>query len=224
MQREHFLLQNNRGKSFNIKSNRHVPWHPLTWNKHTNIFLPCPNTEAPTLPPHFKLYSIGSARQKMCRVTPRQRLIFLWYIQYFTCSTLSGEYICLAFKNVMYCAIHHPLIYWVHLCSMHCTSLPRVRITCQSSVLLLPALGLLQVPVLPWSVQPALLTLLTCIVQHCFFQSRCTISIRLNPKQSMTLIKSNILGKLLSNRKDGTPAGATGTSKAPGSTCLDTGT
>lgn len=73
-------------------------------------------------------------------------------------------------------------------------------------------------------VQPALLTLLTCIVQHCFFQSRCTISIRLNPKQSMTLIKSNILGKLLSNRKDGTPAGATGTSKAPGSTCLDTGT
>lgn len=91
-------------------------------------------------PPQFKLYSIGSARQKMCRVTPRQRLISLWYIQYFTCSTLSGEYICLALKNVMYCAIHHRLIYWVHLCSMHCTSLPRVRITRQSSVWLFPAL------------------------------------------------------------------------------------
>ena len=172
MWREHFLLQNNGGKSFNIKGDRCVPWHSLTWNMQTNIFLPCPNTEAHRLPPHFKLYSTGSARQKMCRVTPRQRLIFLWYIQYFTCSTLSGEYICLAFKNVMYYAIHHRLIYWVHLCSMHCTSLPRVRITCQSSVLLFPALALLRVPILPWSVQPALFTQLTCIVQQCFFSEQ----------------------------------------------------
>lgn len=126
------------------------------------------NTHTHTLPPHFKLYSIGSARQKMCRVTPRQRLIFLWYIQYFTCSTLSGEYMCFAFKTVMYYAIHHRLIYWVHLCSVHCTSLPRVRITCQSSVGLFPALELLRVPVLPGPAQPALLTQLTCTGQHCF--------------------------------------------------------
>lgn len=147
MWREHFLLQNHGGKSFNIRRNRHVPWHPLG-----QTFLLCPHTDAHTFPSHFKLYCIDSTRQKMCRVTPRRRLIFLWYIQYFTCSTLSGEYICLAFKNVMYCAIHHRLIYWVCFCSMHCTSLPRVRITWQSAVLLSPALGLLQVPQLLQSV------------------------------------------------------------------------
>lgn len=138
----------------------------------------------------------------MCRVTPRQRLIFLWYIQYFTCSTLSGEYICLAFKNVMYCAIHHHLIYWVCFCSMHCTSLPRVRITCQSAVLLSPALGLLQVPQLLQCVQPALFTPLTCTAQSDFFLNTCTASIRLNQKQPMTLIKGNSFRKPLSERKD----------------------
>lgn len=141
MRREHFLLQNNRGKSFNIKRNRCVPWHPLTRNTHKHSSRVQIRKQTHTLPPHFKLHSIVSARQKMCRVTPRQRLIFLWYIQYFACSTLSGEYICLAFKNVMYYAIHHRLIYWVHLCSMHSASLPRVSITCQSSVVLFPAPG-----------------------------------------------------------------------------------
>lgn len=163
----------------------------------TNIFFLCPHTDAHTLPSHFKLYCTDSTRPKMCRVTPRRRLIFLWYIQYFTCSTLSGEYICLAFKNVMYCAIHHRLIYWVYSCSMLCTSLPRVRITCQSAVLLSPALGLLQVPQLLQSLQPALFTPLTCTVQSDSFQNTRTVSKRLNQKQSRTLIKGNSLGKPL---------------------------
>lgn len=123
MQREHFLLQNNGGKYCNIKS-KSVPWHPLRRNTHTHILPMAKYRNTQALTPQFKLYGTGSARQKMCRVTPRQRLIFLWYIQYFTCSTLSGEYICLAFKNVMYCAIHHRLIYWVRLCSLRCASRP----------------------------------------------------------------------------------------------------
>lgn len=138
--------------------------------KHTHTHIPpmskYRNTD--TLTPHFKLYSIGSARQKTCRVIPRQRLIFLWYIQYFTCSTLSGEYICLAFKNVMYYVIHHRLIYWVHLCSLRCASCPGSG----------PRANL----------------------QRCCFQSRGTISISLNQKQSVTLTQGQMLGNVFSSR------------------------
>jgi len=55
--------------------------------------------------------------------------------------------------------------------------------------------------ILPWAVQPALFALLTRGVQHCFFQSRCTISVRLNHKRSMTLIRSRILRKAVNSRK-----------------------
>lgn len=78
---------------------------------------------------------------------------------------------------------------------MHCTSLPRVRITHQSSVWLFRALGLLLEAALLQQEQPALLTVLTCAAQHCFWQSRCRISVTLNQKQPTTLIKSNVLGK-----------------------------
>lgn len=151
----------------------------------------------------------------MCRVTSRRRLIFLWYIQYFTCSTLSGEYICLAFKNVMYYAIHHGLIYWVHLCSMHCTSLPRVRIQCQSSVLLFPALGLgSECHHCHGAYSQCVSQCVLAQSNTASFQSRCTVSIKLSQKQPTTLIRSNILGKARNNRNGATPAGATRRSKA----------
>lgn len=120
----------------------------------------------------------------------------------------------------MYYAIHHRLIYWVHLCSTHCTSLPRVRITCQSSASLFPAPGLCRVPILPWSVQQAVCSQLSCTLR-CFCQSRCILS--LNHKRSTTLIRSKIVGKSRSSRKGGTPAGGHGTRKAPGSTGSHTG-
>lgn len=120
----------------------------------------------------------------------------------------------------MYYAIHHRLIYWVHLCSTHCTSLPRVRITRQSSASLFPAPGLCRVPILPWSVQQAVCSQLSCTLR-CFSQSRCILS--LNHKRSTTLIKSKIVGKSRSSRKGGTPAGGHGTRKAPGSTGSHTG-
>lgn len=53
--REHFLLQNNGESPFHPKSNRCVPWHPLTW--YTNTFPLCHKTEANTHTPHILNYT-----------------------------------------------------------------------------------------------------------------------------------------------------------------------